>query len=256
MGEALKVLGYKVFAGMRHNYFHDNCWPLWDEAIKARYYGDGKTFTRADFEKFLGQYEAVGGWFAALLAEDLLAAYPDAKVILTTRDPDEWVDSWNGTIVQTQRWWRPWRWILPIVGGKIRDLRRNADLSFNAFSYGAPFDRVEQRKVYVNHNERIRQLVSQDRLLDVGAQTDWKPLCAFLGKSVPEDKPYPHSADRRTYHKTMHMIWWIALMKSFVRVTGGLGLVSMIMVLVVRYWRRRGKAQLPQFLQAMLQSRR
>src|ERR1700761_1437417 len=33
-----------------------------------------------------------------LFAEDLIAAYPDAKVILTTRDPEEWWKSYSSTV--------------------------------------------------------------------------------------------------------------------------------------------------------------
>jgi hypothetical protein len=33
-----------------------------------------------------------------LFAEDLIAAYPEAKVILTTRDPEEWWKSYSSTI--------------------------------------------------------------------------------------------------------------------------------------------------------------
>ena len=234
MEEALRTLGYRVFAGMGHNYLHDNQWPEWTKAIEARYYGKGRAYQRDDFEKFLGQYDAVGGWFAALLAEDLLAAYPEAKVIITTRDPDVWVESWDSSVVYTHKWWRKWWWILPLCGGKERDFRRNAELSLHAWSYGNPFDRVEQRKIYVHHNERIRKLVPEDGLLDIDANAEWKPLCQFLAKEVPEGKSYPHAANRRFFHAAMTFIWQGALLKALVRVAVSVGLTLLTVILLLR----------------------
>ena len=242
MEQALQTLGFETFAGMGHNYFRDNRFPLWDEAIKARHYGQGKRFTKDDFEKFLGPYEAVGGWMAALLAEDLVAAYPDAKVILTTRDPDQWVESWDSSVVHNVKWWQKWWWILPLCGGKERDFRRNAELSHHAWNQRDPYDRDEQRRVYVNHNRRVREIVPKERLLHMEASGDWKPLCDFLGKEVPKGRPYPHAANHASFRKAMNMIWMRALMKALVRLTAGLGFIAVVMMLIMRYWRRRGNA--------------
>jgi hypothetical protein len=100
---------------MAHNDFHYNRIQVRGEAVDASYNGQSQRFKRADFEKFLGHYEAVSGWGAAVLAEDLVKAYPDAKVILTMRELRKWLERWNETIVATQRWWRPWRWVYQSV---------------------------------------------------------------------------------------------------------------------------------------------
>ena len=39
-----------------------------------------------------------------LFVDELLAAYPDAKVILTNRDEDSWVVSMNKTVFELLRW--------------------------------------------------------------------------------------------------------------------------------------------------------
>jgi hypothetical protein len=38
----------------------------------------------------------------------------------------------------------------------------------------------------------IRGLVPKDRLLEWTVEDGWEPLCAFLGKPVPDDEPFPH----------------------------------------------------------------
>lgn len=236
VGEALKKLGFQPFAGMAHNYFRENRFGIWDEAINASYNDRGTRFTRTDFDKFLGRYDSVSGWGAAILAEDLIKAYPDAKVILTTRDPDKWLESWNSTVVATQKWWRKWKWILPICGGLERDFRKNAEVSFYAWSYGDPYDREQQRRVYNDHNTKVRALVPKDRLLEMDAHGSWEPLCTFLDKDVPKE-PYPHGAARGGFSAAMTMIWKRALFRALRRLAAGFGLSVMTLVLVMRYLR-------------------
>lgn len=38
----------------------------------------------------------------------------------------------------------------------------------------------------------IRGLVPKERLLEWSVDEGWEPLCAFLGKEVP-DEPFPHA---------------------------------------------------------------
>lgn len=249
-GQALKILGFTPFAGMAHNYLHDNRWPLWDEAIEARYNRKGKSFTKDDFEKFLGPYDAVSGWGAAMLAEDLFAAYPDAKVILTTRDPDKWVDSWDGTVVTIHKWWQKWWWILPLCGGKERDFRRNAELSLYAWSHDKPFDRSEQKSMYINHNQHVRKLVPKEQLLEFDVKGGWEPLCKFLGREVPKVEPYPHAVDRQAFHKWMYLLWMWAISRAIVRLLFGFGISGISLLLVLRYWRGSSMAQLVRQIRA------
>ena len=234
LAQALQILGYTPFAGMAHNYFRDNRFALWDEAISAR--STTTPFSRADFEKFLGPYDAVSGWSAAILAEDLVKAYPDAKVVLATREPGEWERSWRETVVATERWWRRWRWILPVCGGLEREFRRNAETSFDAWSGADPFDGERQRGVYVAHNEKVRALVPEERLLEMDFKGDWGALCRFLGTDVPKE-PYPHGARREGFQVAMAMVWRRALFRALRRLAMGFGVGGVVLVLL---WRPQG----------------
>lgn len=44
---------------------------------------------------------------------------------------------------------------------------------------------------YREHYAVIRDLVPKDKLLEYKLGSGWEPLCAFLGKPVP-DQPFPH----------------------------------------------------------------
>lgn len=66
---------------------------MWLEALEAKYDGKGKPYGRAEFDKLLGHCQAVCNMPALCFAEELIAAYPEAKVILTVRDIDSWYRS-------------------------------------------------------------------------------------------------------------------------------------------------------------------
>ncbi|KAM5442258.1 hypothetical protein MferCBS31731_002632 [Microsporum ferrugineum] len=61
---------------------------LWLKAVRAKYDGIGEPFKGADFDQLLWNYDAVSDDPCCLFVEELVAAYPDAKVILTTRPSD------------------------------------------------------------------------------------------------------------------------------------------------------------------------
>src|SRR4051812_9702762 len=65
-----------------------------------------KTWSRAvdgelpDWEEFLGDYRATVDWPASAFWRELSDAYPDAIVLLSTRDADDWWKSASNTIFQ------------------------------------------------------------------------------------------------------------------------------------------------------------
>ena len=121
--------------------------------------------------------------------DDLYRAYPDAKVILTTRDIDSWFRSMQKTIFSYLD--KKSVWILRYMGPKRvrQDIAMN-NLILKAFCNN---DRDSGcRQAYLDHNERVRNSIPASQLLEYGLGDGWAPLCEFLGVPVP-DKPYPKS---------------------------------------------------------------
>lgn len=50
-------------------------------------------------------------------------------------------------------------------------------------------------QVFREHIEKVKTFVPPERLLVFDVSQGWGPLCAFLGKPVP-DIPFPHLNDR------------------------------------------------------------
>ncbi|EME85692.1 uncharacterized protein MYCFIDRAFT_132019 [Pseudocercospora fijiensis CIRAD86] len=44
------------------------------------------------------------------MAEELIAAFPDAKIILTERDENSWFESYDATVGKSWRFWNSRRW--------------------------------------------------------------------------------------------------------------------------------------------------
>ncbi|KAH6889401.1 hypothetical protein B0T10DRAFT_460066 [Thelonectria olida] len=59
--------------------------------------GKGKRWGREEFDKILGGYDAVADVLAICFVEELVAAYPEAKVIVSQRDVDSWLRSMDST---------------------------------------------------------------------------------------------------------------------------------------------------------------
>ena len=67
---------------------------LWQAAA------EGKSI---DWEELFADYNAVVDWPACTFYQQLMQAYPEAKVLLTVRDPQSWYESTKNTIYQVSR---------------------------------------------------------------------------------------------------------------------------------------------------------
>jgi hypothetical protein len=150
-------------------------------------------------------YRATLDWPATAFWRELARAYPDAKVILTTRDPAKWFESIEQTIFKTVRTGQVPPAVVQLFGGGDDKARQLADVAVTlarevmiprSFA-GRIDDRTHVISCYERHNEEVRRDVTPGRLLDYEVSQGWEPLCAFLGVPVP-DVPFPHVNDRGT----------------------------------------------------------
>ena len=108
---AFEALGYRPFHGRMMDEM-PHLYPLWTEALKARYHGIGKEFTREEYNKLFDGFNVSCNIPGTLLAEGLIKAYPEAKVILTTRDVDKWLESMKQSVDSAVRW-KSFDWLAP-----------------------------------------------------------------------------------------------------------------------------------------------
>ena len=89
---ALEELGFGPCYHMREVFEHPEHIELWRAAMR----GDP-----VDWERVLGDYRATVDWPGCTFYGELLERNPDAKVILTVRDPQRWYESVRDTIYRT-----------------------------------------------------------------------------------------------------------------------------------------------------------
>ncbi|KAF7545360.1 hypothetical protein G7Z17_g9222 [Cylindrodendrum hubeiense] len=206
--KALKVLGYKSYH-MTDTIGSIAHMKMFREALEPRSFGRGEPWKRHDFDKWLGDYDALTD-IPGYLAEELVAAYPEALFILTTRDEDAWCRSVKNTFqpvgVALKRF--PLAQLRHISAWTSAFSDMADALCAHLWGPWAPQDSEGleyARQLYQSHNAKVVELVPSDRLLVVRLEDglSWDPICPFLGKPVP-DVPYPRENDPKQYMKTTY----------------------------------------------------
>lgn len=194
--QALRVLGYAPCYHMQTALTRHSHMKFW---VRAR------AGEPVDFRQFFGATRATVDWPACEFYRELMALYPDARVLLNVRDPDAWYDSMIDTLWVIQRvlpWW------FPRVARQMHD-----DVIWNSRFKGQFTDRRQSIAVYQAHLEEVRRTVPAERLLVFDVKDGWEPLCRFLGQPVPEDVPFPRLNDRLFFRRVirgLRIIEWLA----------------------------------------------
>ncbi|KAJ7062577.1 P-loop containing nucleoside triphosphate hydrolase protein [Mycena amicta] len=203
MHAALDILGYHEVYHMMNVLANPPDADLWREALEARVEGKGMPYGREEWDQLLGHCEAVTDAPCMAFSEDLIAAYPDAKVILTTRDPEKWWRSFSSTILKVVHS-RPMgiAAVLDPAGfGRLRPM--NLLLLESFLGPKEQVTREGAKACFVEHYEHIRALVPRERLLEYEVGEGWAPLCEFLGKDVPEGK-FPRTNDEAMFREKLY----------------------------------------------------
>ena len=141
-----------------------------------------------DWDTIYRDFTATTDWPGAAFWRELADYYPDAKVVLTVRDPQDWCDSVFATIrnriKDTDGEWGDW----------VRSIVVDRDLD------GDIDDPEHMQACFVRHNDDVCAAIPADRLLVYEVTEGWEPLCAFLDLPVP-DVPFPNTNDRASYLK-------------------------------------------------------
>tara|TARA_B100001996_G_scaffold285172_1_gene225451 strand:+ start:996 stop:1721 length:726 start_codon:yes stop_codon:yes gene_type:complete len=119
--------------------------------------------------------------------KELMDYYPDAKVILTVRDNESWIKSWNVLNNQILKSFT-FRFAakIPKTSFKLqKDIHNKMILGRDGAFKGAKSDkeRMEQFDVW---NKSVIEYVPKDRLLIYQVKDGWEPLCNFLNVPIPD----------------------------------------------------------------------
>ena len=155
--------------------------PLWNAALNGN----------PDWaEIYAGMHSAVD-WPTASFYRELHAAFPEAKFVLTHRDPNSWADSFSETIYtalagrdQAPSAAQPW------IDMCTHTVERAG------FPLGLHKSELAER--FVAHNEAVKAAIPAQQLLVFQVKEGWGPLCEFLNVAAPAEE-FPRSNDRAEF---------------------------------------------------------
>lgn len=146
-----------------------------------------------DWDAVFAGYRAQVDWPGARYWRALARHYPDAKAILTVRDPDGWFDSVQATLA-------------PLVAsrGTHASPHLNAVIEMGYRTVVQPLfqgrmsERAHATRVFLDHVASVRAALPADRLLVLDVREGWAPLCRFLGVAEPAE-PFPWTNSSRQF---------------------------------------------------------
>ena len=134
-------------------------------------------------------YQSIASFPAWALYKEMLEQFPDARIVLTVRDKEEWFNDINAgdyAAFKADPWW------LFSVSPVKRVMKKLEDLLIIERKYsGRLHDKKYALKVFEEHIQEVRRVVPEDKLLIFDVKEGWGPLCEFLNVTVPANKPFP-----------------------------------------------------------------
>jgi hypothetical protein len=174
---ALEQLGLGPCHHMVEVFMHPESVPLWIAA------GEG----RPDWEAIFAGYASMVDYPGCKFWRELADFYPDAKVVHSVRDPQNWFESTQATIFAPNS----------LALGAPEPMRTFFAMITADFA-GRLNDRDFMIDYFARHTERVVATIPKERLLVFEAKQGWGPLCEFLGVPVP-DTPFPRENTRTDF---------------------------------------------------------
>jgi len=159
----------EVFAGARRNI------PLWLDVVNGN----------PDWDTVFEGYASTTDYPACTYWRELAEYYPNAKVVLTTRDADVWFESVSQTIFSKEMQGS-------LVGSPAETMMKGT--IFEAFGDKVG-DRAFMTDWFERRNQDVIDSLSPERLLVFSPKEGWEPICSFLGVPIPKE-PFPRVNSR------------------------------------------------------------
>jgi len=130
---------------------------------------------KPNWDAIFANYRSMVDYPGAAYWRELAAYYPDAKVLHTVRDPDQWFESTQATIFAPDG---------PTSSpGPFSDFFATILKDFGDKLH----DRAFMTDYFRRHTDNVVRTIPKERLLVYQVGEGWEPLCKFLGAPVPTE---------------------------------------------------------------------
>jgi Sulfotransferase domain len=166
--------------------------PLWQAAASGE---------EVDWKRVFEGFQSTVDWPGCTFWEPLMEVFPEAKVLLTVRDPDAWYESAKNTIYAS------------LIAGQKGELKEGneeppspeafqmiASLIWQGTFNGKFEDRAYAIERFHEHNEAVKSRVPKERLVVHEVKEGWKPLAAMLGVPEPQTE-FPRLNDKVAFRE-------------------------------------------------------
>jgi len=161
--------------------------PIWHAAARRE---------DVDWGSLFEGYKAAVDWPASAFWRPISEHWPDAPVVLSSRDSEGWWRSADNTIFTAFRAAAD-----STEDGMDEWTAMVTDLFANTFTENF-LDKDAAIAAYEAHNDAVRQAVPADRLVEWHPGDGWQPLCDALGLPVP-DMDFPHVNTTEEFRNNM-----------------------------------------------------
>jgi hypothetical protein len=142
-----------------------------------------------DWDELLSGYGAAIDFPPAAFWPELMRAFPEALILLSVRDTNEWWTSASRTIFPA---------VLAMPPGPVREM---IEALWSSRFTLAVEDEHAAKAAFETFNAQVRAGVPAERLLEWRPGDGWEPICAALELPVPPE-PFPHVNTTREFLET------------------------------------------------------
>jgi hypothetical protein len=166
--------------------------PLWQAAANGE---------EVDWKAVFEGFESTVDWPGCTFWEPLMEVFPDAKVLLTVRDPESWYESARNTIYAS------------LIAGQKGELKEGDEVppspeAFQMISaliwqgtfHGKFEDRAYAIEMFDKHIAEVKSKVPPERLVVHEIKEGWKPLAQMLGVPEPQTE-FPRLNDKVAFRE-------------------------------------------------------
>ncbi len=178
-----------------------------------------------DWDNIFTGYQATADWPCCSFYKEIYKHYPDAKVILTVRDPDDWYRSTYETIYAMSKTRNK---ILACLYPPVCNMKRLVNsIVWDGTFQGKFENKAYAKKIFVEHIEEVKRIIPKEQLLVYEVSQGWEPLCQFLKIPVPQQEPFPRLNDVKSMKKLVMKRFLFSMSFNFI--------VLILIVLLIIY---------------------
>ncbi len=166
--------------------------PLWQAAANGE---------ATDWKAVFDGFESTVDWPGCTFYEPLMEVFPDAKVLLTVRDPESWYESAKNSIYAA------------LIAGQKGELKEGTEeppspeafqmiskLMWEGTFHGKFEEKAYAIEMFNKHIEEVKSKVPPEKLVVHEVKEGWKPLARMLGVEEPKTE-FPRLNDKVAFRE-------------------------------------------------------